>query len=182
MRVLIGFDEGAPGHPLYAVKDVSDRALAAVGFAFNPSGDDRVGRIKALAAALIGEMEELRFTPAGRHAAIAITDIETAQMRAMKAAPWAPNGNSRSNGEDRPIEEAAQVAESIRKVLNGYPYAAPNPWPLDLLTEAAKALDDAGLRREEILKEVLAAIGRAPSVAEAEQRIIDLIEKIESNG
>lgn len=88
VRVIIGFDEGSSDHPLLHAKDVSDSALDAVGFAFNPSGDERVARLKALCAAIITEMEELKGTPAARHAAIAITDIETAQMRAVKAATW----------------------------------------------------------------------------------------------
>lgn len=36
---------------------------------------------------------------------------------------------------------STDVAAKIRKVLNGYPYGGGNPWPLDLLTQAANALD-----------------------------------------
>lgn len=60
---------------------VSDTSLEAVLFSFNPTADSRVAYIKALCAALISVMEPIKT----RTAAIAITDIETAQMRAVKA-------------------------------------------------------------------------------------------------
>lgn len=66
---------------------VTESALRDVGFDFNPSADNRVFALKALSAALITEMQPIIATggPAGRQAAIARTDIETAQMRAVKA-------------------------------------------------------------------------------------------------
>ena len=65
----------------------------AVGRSFNPSGNARVDRIKALYAEIIDIANEARShedaTPgAKRHWSIAITDAETAQMRAVKAATW----------------------------------------------------------------------------------------------
>lgn len=60
----------------------------AVGIGFNPSGNIRVDRVKKLCAELIdilhddrGENRDER----ARHASVAITDLETAQMRAVKA-------------------------------------------------------------------------------------------------
>lgn len=67
---------------------VSDTALNAVLFDFNPAANDDVTIIKALHAALISKMEAIRAaaTPAGaRCAAIAITELEGAQMRSVKA-------------------------------------------------------------------------------------------------
>lgn len=66
----------------------SQTALNAVLFDFNPSSDDRVTMIKALHAALIYMMEGVRASgdPArARCAAIAITELEGTQMRAVKA-------------------------------------------------------------------------------------------------
>lgn len=37
--------------------------------------------------------------------------------------------------------DALETAAQIRKVLNGYPYGEGNQWPLDLLTNAAGALE-----------------------------------------
>lgn len=70
--------------------EISPSSLKAVGFSLDFSGDERVSRIQALAAALITEMEIVRAsTPsAAREASIAITDIEAAQLSAVKAATW----------------------------------------------------------------------------------------------
>lgn len=89
MRVRIAFDKGSPDVEIFGI-EVSGSAMEAVGFTFNVSGSERVSRIKALSAALITEMEILRNEnpAAARHASIAITDLETAQMRAVKAATW----------------------------------------------------------------------------------------------
>lgn len=93
MKVVIDIDgKHVASMPDWAGTEVSETALKAVGFDFNVSGSQLVHRIKALSAALITEMERLRAQSgdAGvtRHASIAITDIETAQMRAVKAATW----------------------------------------------------------------------------------------------
>lgn len=91
MNVVIYYtDETAPAQARELVTGVSPSSLRAVGFDFNMSKDPRVDRIKALSAALISEMEILREEKpsAARLASIAITDIETAQMRAVKAATW----------------------------------------------------------------------------------------------
>lgn len=65
----------------------------AVGVQFHPSGDDAVYANKQWFANAIDQMNDLRNHPestAGkkRHASTAITDIETAQMRAVKALTW----------------------------------------------------------------------------------------------
>lgn len=66
----------------------TDSALSSVLFDFNPSTNTDVTVIKALHAALITKMELIRATgtPAqARCASIAITELEGAQMRAVKA-------------------------------------------------------------------------------------------------
>lgn len=65
----------------------------AVGVTFNPSQNQAVASIKQKFADLIDDLDGLRNDPnmgAGvkRHASIAITDLETAQMRAVKALTW----------------------------------------------------------------------------------------------
>ena len=64
----------------------------AVGRAFNPSGNSRVDRLKALYAEIIDIANHARSEDvppeAKRHWSVAITDAETAQMRAVKAATW----------------------------------------------------------------------------------------------
>lgn len=65
----------------------SQTARDAVRLDFNPSNCDRVTRIKIFAAAFITECEFLKGeTSAKREVDIAITNIETAAMRAVKAA------------------------------------------------------------------------------------------------
>lgn len=60
----------------------------AVGLRFNPSGDPKVNRVKELYAEIIDIMNDDRQghrDERARHASVAITDAETAQMRAVKA-------------------------------------------------------------------------------------------------
>ena len=61
----------------------------AVGLNFNPSGDWKVRRIKELYAEIIDTMDNLRDGEATselkRLASVAITEAQTAQMRAVKA-------------------------------------------------------------------------------------------------
>lgn len=62
----------------------------AVGLTFNPSGNEKVTQCKQAFADLIDMMNDLRNDPkssqdAKRHASVAITELETAQMRAVKA-------------------------------------------------------------------------------------------------
>lgn len=60
----------------------------AVGRQFNPSGNDRVDRVKRLYAEIIDILHEDRGTyrdERARHASVGITDAEGAQMRAVKA-------------------------------------------------------------------------------------------------
>lgn len=63
----------------------------AVGLSFNPSADDEVHAIKAAFADLIDRMDALRKGAAGeqgRLASIAITEMQSAQMWAVKAQTW----------------------------------------------------------------------------------------------
>lgn len=65
----------------------------AVGLSFNPSGDDAVGVAKETIANAIDQMNNFRNNPetcqgAKRHASTAITMLEDAQMRMVKALTW----------------------------------------------------------------------------------------------
>lgn len=64
----------------------------AVGITFNPSNDQTVQAIKQKCAELIDEIHELRRnqpnSEIARMASIAITEIQTGQMWAVKAATW----------------------------------------------------------------------------------------------
>jgi hypothetical protein len=65
----------------------------AVGLTFNPSGDATVNEIKSLYAKIIDICNSAR-AEAGqieknRHLSVAITDAETAQMRAVKGITFA---------------------------------------------------------------------------------------------
>lgn len=73
-----------------------DRPLSfgerAVGLTFNPSNDPAVYACKSTFAQAIDQMNDLRNSTADpevkRHASIAITELEGAQMRAVKAITW----------------------------------------------------------------------------------------------
>lgn len=64
----------------------------AVGLTFNPSGDDLVGSLKQKAADFIDAAHALRLRAddpeVKRMASVAITEAQTAQMWAVKAATW----------------------------------------------------------------------------------------------
>ena len=64
----------------------------AVGLTFNPSSDPTVEAIKRKCADLIDEIHELRTNQPNpeiaRMAGIAITELQTAQMWAVKAVTW----------------------------------------------------------------------------------------------
>lgn len=63
----------------------------AVGLTFNPSGDPAVNACKAGFAALIDQMHDLRAGRVGeqvRLASVAITELQGAQMWAVKALTW----------------------------------------------------------------------------------------------
>ena len=64
----------------------------AVGLAFNPSGDDAVSQCKREFARVIDRMNELRQTATDpevkRMASVAISELQTAQMWAVKALTW----------------------------------------------------------------------------------------------
>lgn len=82
MKVIIVNDAGQT-HEL----PISPTALDQVRGKFNPSGLGAVDYAKALGAALITAMEPTRDArgEGGRCAAIAITNVETATMYAVKA-------------------------------------------------------------------------------------------------
>ncbi len=64
-----------------------------VGVSFNPSGSEAVNSIKAKAAALIDELAPIaanRDHPGARCAAVAMTEIESAAMWAVKAVTKQP--------------------------------------------------------------------------------------------
>jgi hypothetical protein len=60
----------------------------AVGLTFNPSGDEKVQKVKELYAQIIDLCNDLRATAGpgekSRHLSVAITEAESAQMRAVK--------------------------------------------------------------------------------------------------
>lgn len=63
----------------------------AAGVSFNPGGHEAVNSIKSKSAALIDELNDLRRTTTGeaaRYLSTAITNLETAQMFAVKAVTW----------------------------------------------------------------------------------------------
>lgn len=64
----------------------------AVGLSFNPSGSDEVSECKQGFADLIDQMQVLRAnangSEQGRLASIAITELQGAQMWAVKALTW----------------------------------------------------------------------------------------------
>ena len=71
---------------------VSDTAAKAVEFEFNPSANEKVTRLKALAAAYITEVENIRSNAirednavAARRASVAITEMEAVSMRAVSS-------------------------------------------------------------------------------------------------
>ena len=81
-------DDFAEGKPAQALTF----GQKAVGLTFNPSGDPSVVKCKQGFADLIDQMNMLLLASNGpgqaRHAVLAITDLETAQMRAVKALTW----------------------------------------------------------------------------------------------
>lgn len=69
--------------------ETSATAKDAVRKDFNPSGNQDVADIKAITASLISKMEQIRDRNgglAGREAAVAITNIQTASMWCVLAA------------------------------------------------------------------------------------------------
>ena len=64
----------------------------AVGLSFNPSGDDAVSECKQHFADAIDQMNDLRNSASSpevkRMASVAITELQTAQMWAVKALTW----------------------------------------------------------------------------------------------
>ena len=64
----------------------------AVGLSFNPSGDDAVAQCKQRFADAIDQMNDLRNSASSpevkRMASVTITELQTAQMWAVKALTW----------------------------------------------------------------------------------------------
>lgn len=65
----------------------------AVGLTFNPSGDDAVAKCKQMHADAIDQMNDFRNAPdttpeQKRLASVAITELQGAQMWAVKALTW----------------------------------------------------------------------------------------------
>lgn len=64
----------------------------ACGVSFNPGGDPMVTTVKAAFAALVDQLNDLREASVNpdkkRHYSLAITYLEDAQMRAVKAVTW----------------------------------------------------------------------------------------------
>jgi len=64
----------------------------AVGISFNPSGDDKVAKVKQMYADIIdmldGISDDAWLGEKCRLASIAITEAQTAQMWAVKALTW----------------------------------------------------------------------------------------------
>lgn len=85
MRVKI---EGVYGATPYEQVEISEEAQRRVRLTFNPSGDLRVVRLKALAAAFISEcIDGQAAIPEGaREFAVAITNMQTASMWGVLAA------------------------------------------------------------------------------------------------
>lgn len=79
-----------------AMSDTLTFGQKAVGLTFNPSGDDAVAQCKQGFATLIDQMNDLRIGliaggaggEAIRLASVAITEMQTAQMWAVKALTW----------------------------------------------------------------------------------------------
>lgn len=72
-----------------ATIETTETAKDAVRKDFNPSGNPDVAEIKAITASLISKMEGIRDRDggkAGREAAVAITNIQTASMWCVLAA------------------------------------------------------------------------------------------------
>ena len=65
---------------------------AAVGLSFNPSADSEVDSIKKAFAELIDKMDDIRLSAGrgerARLASVAITEMQTAQMWAVKTVTW----------------------------------------------------------------------------------------------
>lgn len=90
MKVSVSVHVDADQFGVTDTVEAGERALNAVLFDFNPTSNAKVTRIKAMHAALIQEMcnlqDDATSTPAQkRAAAIAITELEGTQMRAVKA-------------------------------------------------------------------------------------------------
>jgi len=66
-------------------EDLSPTAKEAVRLTFNPSGDEKVARLKTIMAAWITEVEQLK-GKAAREASVAITNAQTASMWGVLAA------------------------------------------------------------------------------------------------
>jgi len=81
--------EAKQGLVAFGPGDISESARDAIRLSFNPSGDARIQEIKMLTGRLITICEGIRDEPgkgAGREAAVAVTNLQTASMWAVLAA------------------------------------------------------------------------------------------------
>lgn len=82
----------SPNAPAGAVSRPLSFGEKAVGLTFNPSNDPQVQAIKAACATLIDQLNDLRHSTnsadAARMYSVAITELQTAQMWAVKAITW----------------------------------------------------------------------------------------------
>lgn len=81
-----------PEQPVEMKSETPSFGMKAVGINFNPAGDHRVNRIKQICANAIDEMQSLRTSTDSpevkRLASVAITELQGAQMWAVKAITW----------------------------------------------------------------------------------------------
>lgn len=88
--VTIGVDKDDAGPTFSETVECDNEALDTVLFDFNPSSNPKVTRIKALCAALVQEMDDMRGDHTTSEAQIRVIgyakwQIELAQMAAVKA-------------------------------------------------------------------------------------------------
>lgn len=71
--------------------DNTTYGMKAVGLTFNPSGDEKITEVKTLCAKVIDLLNDLRAdqrNEQSRLLSVAITEIQTAQMWAVKWITW----------------------------------------------------------------------------------------------
>jgi hypothetical protein len=88
MTIAVTIDIDTPSGAAKEIVGVSTEAEEAIRFSFNPSGLQRVTRLKALAAAFISECDAVLLdgTMSGREMAVAKTQMQTASMWAVLGA------------------------------------------------------------------------------------------------
>ncbi len=86
MKVTVSYDAGETGGSFEV--ELSEEARDAVRLSFNPSGNEHVGKLKLMAAALfqLNLDTQAQKPEAGREAAVARTNLQTASMWGVLAA------------------------------------------------------------------------------------------------